>query len=142
MVEFEDIMVSYEFEDRGNLFMVEVIKLSEDFPSLIVEAENKTIRDLETNSWAIEKSAKLNREEMNRKAFLRGFEMDIKSATESSVMITIHGTQKRIVEEFEEEVYKSAQHFRGIRASDSGLKDFDGPEESFKFFTCATYIFR
>lgn len=142
MVEYEQIMTSYEFEERANLFMDSVMDLSSDFPGLIVESENKTLGDLKANSWAIQKSANLKKLEMNRRAFLRGHEMDIKSANETDIMITIHGIQKRGVRKFESLVDKTAKYFDGMRAVVCDIKNFDGPEGEYKLFVELIYTFR
>ncbi|HKC04378.1 MAG TPA: hypothetical protein VKC54_00680 [Patescibacteria group bacterium] len=138
----KDILSSYEFEEIAGLFMAEVIGLSRDFPSLMVDTINKTSADLETNSWVIKKSAEVNKTVMSQKAFQRGLEMDIKSAEEEVVMITIHGLQKKIIREFETLVYESAKHFNGLRINDDDIKDFDGNEGDYRFFSHLDYKFR
>lgn len=142
MVEYEQIMTLYEFEDAANFFADSVAELSKNFPDLIVESENKTLSDLEANSWAIQKSASLNKLEMNRRAFLRGYEMDIKSANETDIMVTVHGSQKRNVRKFESLVEKSAKFFGGVRINGCDTKDFDGPEGEHGLFIALIYAFR
>ncbi|QQG41760.1 MAG: hypothetical protein HYV90_00380 [Candidatus Woesebacteria bacterium] len=140
-VEFDGIMAPYEFEDRGHLFMAEVIELSKNFPKLFVEAENKTISDLEANSWAIEKSATLKKGKLNQRAFLRGYEMDIKSADETVIIVTIHGTLKKHIRTFIDEADKIAKAFRGVKMKDNDSSIPDIPEDEFRYFTYVTYIF-
>jgi len=142
MVEYERIEEPYEFEEIAGLFMADVVGLSKDYPDLLVDAENKTLRDLEANSWAIKKSAQLNKPEMNRKAFFRGLKLDVKSADEAVVAISIHGAKKKMVREFRSLVAKSAQHFQGILMNVEEFKDFDGPDDENRFFTCLIYNFK
>lgn len=141
MVEYKQIVNPYEFEEIANLFITEVTEISKDYPNILVEGGNKTLSDLEANSKAIRKTASSKKPIMNFNVFVRGLEMDIKSVNEVSVLITIHGRERKDVEEFESLTNKTATHFKGIRVNDNYIKNFDGPEGDFRYFLNIMYSF-
>jgi hypothetical protein len=122
--------------------MADVITLSRDFPDLLVEAENKSLRDLGASTWACKKSAEHKKINLFEKAFARGQERDINSVNETVAQISIHGKNKSKIVEFKSMVKKCADQFGGKMIEEDNNSNPDSPEDGYRFFAYVDYIFR
>lgn len=141
-IEFESVNSPYEFEDRADLFIEEIGLIANDFPDLDVSAENKTIRDLDANAWACKKSAERKNSKMYSKAFERGIEKDILSATETAVMVSVRGSRRKSVDELIKRIDKCAAEYRGKRGDSVSDSRSDAETEESVYFIYIDYHFR
>lgn len=141
-IELELLDEPYEFEDRGLRFMKEVITLSRDFPDLLIEADNKSLKDLDANSSACKKSMEKKKTAVFEKVFARGMEKDINSSTEVTIEIYIHSNSRKRTDEFKRLVGVCAKQFGGKKTGEDNKFDPDAPADGFKYFTYQDFTFR
>lgn len=121
--------------------MEDVAYAAKGYPDLLIEVVNKTLMDLEANSWAQKTSLSKNKANLFRRAFERGLEKDILSKTEVIIMVEIHGNKKARINEFRKVSNKIAKQYSGRKYNEDEAED-QNPESDYKNFLYVNYCFR
>ncbi len=121
--------------------MAEVAEIaSRQFPDLLVDVENKTLGDLEANTWACRKSTEQKKPAMYKRAFEIGEEKDYMSATETTIMVSIHGSKRKIIDHFRGLVAFCAKKYCGTKTGEDSNSNYS--DADYRFFTYVNYSFR